>query len=100
MIALDPGPSRWSHLLDAVTLGYSAGALVLLALLRASVLDAVGIIFALPIVIAAVARIVRGLHFAITGHAPRARDWTGAVIDPPARLGRPSWERRPNGRCS
>lgn len=99
MTTTRPGPSRLRHLVDAVTLGYSAAAIVVLALARTSALGAIGIIFAVPLIVAAVVRILRGLHFALTGRELRVSP-TGEILSPPARLGRPSWERRPDVRCS
>jgi len=99
MATMLPGPSRFSHLVDAVTLGYSAAALIVLALVRTSALGAIGVVFAVPLILAAVVRILRGLHFALTGRELRVSP-TGQIIGPPVRLGRPSWERRPNVSCS
>lgn len=90
-----PVRSRLSHLLDAVTLGESVSALVILALVHASALDAIGAVFAVPLILAAIGRIWRGVHFALTGRMPRVGAM-GRLLDPPARLGRPSWERQPN----
>jgi hypothetical protein len=90
-----PDSSRLSHLVDALTLAYSVGAVIVLALARISALGALGVIFAVPLVLAAVVRILRGLHFALTGRELRVSP-AGQILSPPARLGRPSWERQPN----
>jgi len=90
-----PGSSRFSHLVDAVTLAYSVGAIIVLALARTSALGALGVIFGVPVVLAAVVRILRGLHFALTGRELRMSP-RGQLLSPPARLGRTSWERRPS----
>lgn len=95
MAVMGAGPSRFSHLVDAVTLSYSGAALVVLALLRTSAPGAIGSIFAVPLILAAVVRILRGLHFALTGRTARVSS-TGQILRPPARLRRPSWELRPN----
>jgi hypothetical protein len=93
------GPSRLSHLVDAVTLGYSAGAVIVLVLAHTSAGAAIGVIFAAPLILAAVVRILRGLHFALTGRELRISA-RGQIQGPPARLGRPSWERPPNASSS
>ena len=87
MMQFVPGPSRLSHLVDAATLAYSAAAVVVLVLMRASALGALGVVFALPVLLAAGMRIARGLHFALTGRELRLTP-TGQTVRPPARLGR------------
>jgi hypothetical protein len=99
MASMLAGRSRASHLIDAVTLAYTAGAIVLLALARTSAVGAIGVVFAIPLLLRIGVRIVRGLYFAMTGRNLRISA-TGQILDPPERLGRPSWERRPNVRCS
>ena len=88
-----------SHFIDAAALAESAAALCLLVVARLTAVDAIGIVFAVPLIIAVLVRIARGLYFAATGRTLRLTE-RGQVIGPPVRLGRPSWERRPNVRCS
>jgi hypothetical protein len=87
-----PIPSRTTRFVDALTLAQSVAALVLLAWSRNPALMALGVIFALPLVLAVGARVVRGVYFAATGRelVPPGR---GRGERPPARLGKPSWER-------
>src|SRR6476646_4879066 len=87
--------SRFSRMMDAVTLGYSAAAVFVLVFSRTPVVAAISVIFAFPLILAAIGRILRGLHFALTGRSLRLGA-TGQILRPPARLGRPSWERQPN----
>lgn len=87
-----PTRSRAARFVDALTLAQSVAALMLLAWSRNPALIALGVIFALPLVLAVGARIVRGVYFAATG---RELVPPGRVRGerPPARLGKPSWER-------
>ena len=82
-----PARARLRHLVDAISLLESAGAVIVLEMTRGSAIDALGMVFALPLLYAAGVRIVRGLHAGLTGRDRRV-DALGRLTGPPARLGR------------
>ena len=85
--------------MDAFALAQVAGVIAIAAVARAPGLVALASLFVLPIVVAIVRQIMQAAHTARTGIEERESvPWESTT--PPARLGRPSWERRPNGRCS
>jgi len=99
-----PGSSRWwwrlDRLLGAVTLLVSLAALLYVGLERVSAVSAVGVIFAVPILAVAGQRIARGIAAAVSGSEVHRGRFGEPDATPPERLGRPTWERRPNVRCS
>ena len=88
--------ARLHGLADAASLVQTGAALLVVALTRGTALDAIGIVFAVPILSAAIARIMRRSYFALTGRTLSA---SLQAEQPPARLGRAKWERGPNARC-
>ena len=85
--------------MDALALTQMAGLIASAAVMRTPGLVALASLFALPLVVAIVRQIMRAVYAARTGIEPRDMvPWES--MTPPARLGRPSWQRRPNVRCS
>ena len=85
---------RWSRAMragDAASLAYLLVLVVLLASRRASAIEALGIVFAVPIYLAGVVCVARWIDFALTGRPARPLQETQA---PRPHLGRPSWERQ------
>jgi hypothetical protein len=83
-----PSRSRLGRFIDAVTLAQGVIAAVLLAAARATAADAIGVVFAFPLLYVAVVRILRSLHFALTGRESRLNT-IGRSTLPPATLGQP-----------
>lgn len=83
--------SWWARLLraaDAIWLTKVIVCLMVYWLLREAATFALGSAFALPLLIALGWYLARELYTVATGHTPRRA--------PPARLGRPTYERLPN----
>ena len=75
------------HFVDAVALAQGIVAATFLALARATIVDAIGIVFACPVLFVGVVRVMRGLYFALTGRQSRLTT-IGRSRLPPVRLGR------------
>ena len=82
-----PSRSRFRRFIDAVTLAQGVVAALVLAAARATIVDAIGVLFAVPVLYVAVVRILRSLHFALTGRESRLS--TIGRLLPPAALSQP-----------
>jgi len=87
---------KWSRLIraaDAAGLAHLLVLSMLLILSHASALHALGIVFAVPIYLAAAMWVVRWMRYALTGRLADRSPLDRERFAPRAHLGRPSWER-------
>jgi hypothetical protein len=77
---------------DAAALVHLGAVILLTALTWGTALDALGVVFVVPVVTVVVVQIARRAYFGLTG---RRLPPSSSLERPPDRLGRPDRERRP-----